>query len=171
MVTPLFELWDQFLSSQLSRQLINNLRFNDEQWNHSVAKIQLKRRHSLNVFTAKTLDKPMKRCSSLSDVNQVKVQISLSEWLKTYRPEPTKCINGCGTPPNAEEAYYRYTNRSKVLWDLQMDEEDEDEDQEEHHFGKAAPHLKPYTLQMQAHLAQAQQPSYSYDKVRLILII
>ena len=45
-VTPLFKLWDQFLSSDLSRQLIANLNFNYNQW-QSFTKKLIVRRHSM----------------------------------------------------------------------------------------------------------------------------
>ncbi|KAI1288463.1 cAMP-specific 3',5'-cyclic phosphodiesterase 7B [Halotydeus destructor] len=47
-VTPLFELWDQFLSSPLSRQLIANLRFNNNQWESFLDPKFVSRRHSFN---------------------------------------------------------------------------------------------------------------------------
>jgi hypothetical protein len=119
------------LSSPLSRQLIINLRFNDEQWNSSFAKIELKRRHSINsVFTAKQIDKSFKRSNSLNNLKDISVELSLSEFKSAYKTDPKKCINGCGTPPNNEESNGRYSNKSKVLWDLQMDEEEEDEENE-----------------------------------------
>ncbi|CAN8006073.1 unnamed protein product, partial [Ixodes pacificus] len=36
-VSPLFEIWDQFLGTELSRELINNLRLNHVQWEKKVA--------------------------------------------------------------------------------------------------------------------------------------
>ena len=47
MVKPLFELWDQFLSSPLSRQLILNLRFNNDQWQSFLDPKLINRRHSI----------------------------------------------------------------------------------------------------------------------------
>lgn len=36
-VSPLFEIWDQFLDTELSRELLNNLRLNHVQWEKKVA--------------------------------------------------------------------------------------------------------------------------------------
>ncbi|EEC05254.1 cAMP-specific 3,5-cyclic phosphodiesterase, putative [Ixodes scapularis] len=36
-VSPLFEIWDQFLGTELSRELLNNLRLNHVQWEKKVA--------------------------------------------------------------------------------------------------------------------------------------
>ncbi|KAG0427231.1 hypothetical protein HPB47_025738, partial [Ixodes persulcatus] len=36
-VSPLFEIWDQFLDTKLSRELLNNLRLNHVQWEKKVA--------------------------------------------------------------------------------------------------------------------------------------
>lgn len=47
-VTPLFTLWDQFLSSQLSKQLIANLNYNYNQWQSFLTrKPSIDRRHSM----------------------------------------------------------------------------------------------------------------------------
>lgn len=47
-VTPLFDLWDQFLMSDLSKQLIANLNFNYNQWQYFLTrKPSIDRRHSM----------------------------------------------------------------------------------------------------------------------------
>lgn len=92
--------------------------------------------------------------------------MSLTEFKSAYKPETGKCINGCGTPPNADDSNFRYFNKSKVLWDLQMDEEEEDESDNNQNI---TPNIKPYSLQMSAQIAQPSHPSsFLYEKVQSI---
>ncbi|CAG2111013.1 unnamed protein product [Medioppia subpectinata] len=166
-VTPLFDLWDQFLCSPLSRQLINNLRFNDNQWNHSLIKTKLKRRHSLEcVFTAKQSDESMKRSHSLNDIKDVN-EMSLTQFKSLYKPKAKQCINGCGTPPNADESNNKTNNKSKVLWDIQTDEEEEEEEDRVQHYAyqSITPNIKSYSFQMPS---QPSHGSYFYDKKHMI---
>ncbi|XP_054152985.1 high affinity cAMP-specific 3',5'-cyclic phosphodiesterase 7A-like [Oppia nitens] len=177
-VNPLFELWDQYLCSPLSKQLINNLRFNDNQWNHSLMKKTLKRRHSIgSIMTAKQSDKSLKQCISLNDLKDLPIDLSLTQFKSLYEPKAKQCINGCGTPPNCQELYNKSDNKSKVLWELQTDEEEEeeyddqdfeDEDEDRVHqyaYQSITTNIKTYSLQMPS---QTPIGSYLYDKKHMI---
>lgn len=135
-MTPLFELWDQFLCSSLSKQLIVNLRFNNDQWKSCFAKTKLKRRYSFNdSITAKQTYNSLQRSNSLSDIKNVKRELSLDEFTSLYKPNVTQCENGngCGTPTSIVDSNNSCNDKreSKVLWDIEMDEELENEDENE----------------------------------------
>ncbi|RWS06104.1 uncharacterized protein B4U79_11900 [Dinothrombium tinctorium] len=103
-VSPLFELWDQFLCSRLSRMIINNLKFNNSQWESSISTLRITRRHS----DSSTLEiSAIKKDSSKShnDLSEMKEMITLEE-LKRFSQEikikvkNERCngVDGCGTP-------------------------------------------------------------------------
>ncbi|XP_074603272.1 uncharacterized protein LOC141856748 [Brevipalpus obovatus] len=110
MVTPLFKLWDQFLSSKLSRRIIFNLKFNDAHWMSTLTKSSnVKRRHSHESVSEKR-HKPQDLSKSLDDIMSIEV-ISLDELRRQNKskldendqdlPVGKKICsgpNGCGTP-------------------------------------------------------------------------
>lgn len=90
-VTPLFELWDQYLSSSLSRQLIVNLRFNNGQWQSFLDNRIIARRHSVGHSEVGHRDScisllPLVRSKSLDDLMADEEVASLSDlrdWCQT----------------------------------------------------------------------------------------
>lgn len=104
-VTPLFILWDQFLASSLSRQLIANLNFNNGQWSSYLDKPNIKRRHSiLRLYNEPDIEdkKRSKSSKSLNDLDSIDKELSLADWkLRWAINQPKKCSgpHGCGTPP------------------------------------------------------------------------
>ena len=88
--------------------------------------------------------------------------MSLTQFKSLYKPKAKQCINGCGTPPNADESHNKSINKSKVLWDLQTDE-DEEEDRVQHYaYQNITPNIKSYSFQMPS---QPSHGPYFYDKV------
>lgn len=106
-VTPLFKLWDQFLSSDLSRQLIANLNFNYNQWQSFLQKKPIGRRHStISDPSSRRLDSPpCRRRSQSLDANTVQMDADELERLRhefrlTAHLQQKVCdgVHGCGTP-------------------------------------------------------------------------
>lgn len=126
-VRPLFELWNQFLDSKLSRQLISNLNFNDFMWNTMEVesksgtkrnKVRIGKRSSSVSSVSANGDKldRIKRTkslmhlstSSLSSLDRIGVLVEKSTVTNTNGimngtsrkcVGSHKCANGCNTPP------------------------------------------------------------------------
>lgn len=139
-VRPLFELWNQFLSSKLSRQLISNLDFNDYMWNtmeknERPAKKQLSKRsnsvpsidklHKLSCDSLKRSKSLVSICSiSLSSVDSGSVS-SKEATDKGQEKTAHKCVNGCGTPPACKEEKTSLKDKLSKLDDIDYEEEDD----------------------------------------------
>uniref|UniRef100_T1KXI2 PDEase domain-containing protein n=1 Tax=Tetranychus urticae TaxID=32264 RepID=T1KXI2_TETUR len=80
-VSPLYQLWDQFLGSKLSRRIIFNLKFNDSQWVNRLQKVNVKRRHSYETMNEKKR-KAKDISKSLDDIMSIE-EISLDELKDT----------------------------------------------------------------------------------------
>ena len=112
-VTPLFRLWDQFLSSDLSRQLIANLNFNYNQWQSFLNKKVVGRRHSMisdpsarascclaSRRRSKSLDE--RTVVDVSELERLRHEFRLTAHLRpTERKQECDGIHGCGTPSTA----------------------------------------------------------------------
>lgn len=114
-VTPLFKLWDQFLSSDLSRQLIANLNFNYNQWQSYLKKKPISRRHStISDPSSRTVDSassPCRRRSQSLDSTSIQMDVEELERLRhefrlTARLQQKVCdgVHGCGTPSSPESS-------------------------------------------------------------------
>lgn len=139
-VRPLFELWNVFLDSKLTRQLINNLNFNEYMWKNmeNVKQSRIKHSHSLISFSDKFEIESTIRCKSynkLSPLNLSSItlfentltKLKASQTVeKSSKPE---CINGCGTPPSSKEIIMATTNsEEKVKLNDDVDFDDEEDD-------------------------------------------
>ena len=127
----MFELWDQYLCSPLSRQLIKNLRFNYEQWKNFLQNVKIKRRNSMSSLITAIYTKPfIIKSNSLNNLSNISMELSLEEFTSLYRrTEKKKCINGCGTPPNnKEDNCDPNKTESKVIWNLEMEDEFDESD-------------------------------------------
>ncbi|KAH9516888.1 cAMP-specific 3',5'-cyclic phosphodiesterase 7B [Dermatophagoides farinae] len=139
-VRPLFELWNVFLDSKLTRQLINNLNFNEYMWKNmeNVKQSRIKHSHSLISFSDKFEIESTIRCKSynkLSPLNLSSItlfentltKLKASQTVeKSSKPE---CINGCGTPPSSKEIIMTTTNsEEKVKLNDDVDFDDEEDD-------------------------------------------
>jgi hypothetical protein len=111
-VTPLFKLWDQFLSSDLSRQLIANLNFNYNQWQSFLTKKLIERRHSMiSESSARSLRSPRRRSQSLdetavvdeAEMDRLRDEFRLMAHLQDNSSRHV-CdgIHGCGTPSSSD---------------------------------------------------------------------
>lgn len=125
-VSPLFQLWDQFLCSKLSRKIIFNLQFNNSQWSKSLEKLNVKRRHSYEssqLFikpskqTSKSLNdlysvEPFLNLDNLENIESNKFQIEEDEE-KENCLNKKQCINGCGTPSLALSSIFSIDSNFK----------------------------------------------------------
>lgn len=88
------------MSSPLSKQLIANLTFNEEQWKSCLPGRVIKRRFSESLKTAKSIPSNLRMCKSLNDLSDDMIHLAIDE-LKGSGVAKPKCINGCGTPPTS----------------------------------------------------------------------
>lgn len=129
MVNPLFKLWDQFLSSDLSRQLIANLNFNYNQWQSFLNKKLIERRHSMISASSCTSRSaaPRRRSRSVdeavvvdaAELDRLRDEFRLTAHLQ-HRGSGGRQIcdgvHGCGTPSSG--------SRQSLLSDCVHDDDD-----------------------------------------------
>lgn len=68
MVAPLFKLWDQFLSSKLSRQIIYNLNFNNAHWLSCLTKVNVKNFSKNTIVFLSLASEPYSLAETLANV-------------------------------------------------------------------------------------------------------
>lgn len=118
-VTPLFKLWDQFLSSDLSRQLIANLNFNYNQWQSFLTKKLIDRRHSMisessSSFRAAAPRRRSKSVDETAVADAVELDRLRDEFRLTAHLQPLSIrdsgrqicdgVHGCGTPSSPDSS-------------------------------------------------------------------
>ena len=138
---PLFTLWDQFLSSDLSRLLITNLNFNYNQWQSFASKKLPERRHTIAAFASLTARPVLvrRRAKSIGDTachqelyklrNLYKRSLTL-ELESPADPDGQNrktCdgVHGCGTPSSVCTPE---SDQSASLLEVCVNDINEDED-------------------------------------------
>lgn len=178
MVAPLFKLWDQFLSSKLSRRIIFNLNFNNAHWLSSLTKVNVKRRHSHESVSEKR-HKPRIMSKSLDDIMSIE-EISLDEFRrqsKSKHEEDTdqelvekakkKCTgpNGCGTPSQSPEASIKcLPEESSSLLDSEQSILHQEQSTQKQRYQSQYNHNHPHHHQQQQTQHQQQHAHHPFAK-------
>ena len=109
-VTPLFKLWDQFLSSDLSHQLIANLNFKYNQWQTFTKKLIVRRHSMISESSSRSLRAAAPRRRSWSadesavvdvaEMDRLRDEFRLTAHLQHRDSGRRICdgVHGCETP-------------------------------------------------------------------------
>ncbi|XP_027200230.2 uncharacterized protein LOC113794315 [Dermatophagoides pteronyssinus] len=150
-VRPLFELWNVFLDSKLTRQLINNLNFNEYMWktmenngkqsiirnSHSLISLNSDKFHEIEFIISAGIGN---RCKSLNELSSTLSLSSITFFdnndkmkTKVEKLAESKCINGCGTPASSKEiiSTTATTKTAKTINEEKIKMENEDFNDEE----------------------------------------
>ncbi|XP_053210158.1 uncharacterized protein LOC128393950 [Panonychus citri] len=135
-VSPLFQLWDQFLCSKLSRRMMFNLKFNDSQWTNSLEKVNVKRRHSYETMNEKKR-KAKDISKSLDDIMLIE-EISLDELKeipKGFCLEDKVSSSSTSSPSSSSSGRPRPEGHRKYSTDDSVDQSDDHFNQHHHYRG------------------------------------